>query len=104
TREKTALQGPSANSNSGHDRSTAFYPLPTQSDEEPEIKKNFIRYRVYDNRYYYGNNSLKRNSSYRIIIFFMQSIIFFKVHVWPFEGCNYNGIYKIPINIALRKR
>ncbi|MBU2861292.1 hypothetical protein HF290_13060, partial [Acidithiobacillus ferrooxidans] len=31
----TALQGPSANSNSGHDRSTAFYPLPTQSDEEP---------------------------------------------------------------------
>ncbi|WP_206743786.1 hypothetical protein, partial [Acidithiobacillus thiooxidans] len=32
---KTALQGPSANSYSGHDRSTAFYPLPTQSDEEP---------------------------------------------------------------------
>ncbi|MBU2841513.1 HU family DNA-binding protein, partial [Acidithiobacillus thiooxidans] len=24
-----------ANSYSGHDRSTAFYPLPTQSDEEP---------------------------------------------------------------------
>ncbi|WP_227487905.1 hypothetical protein, partial [Acidithiobacillus sp. HP-11] len=37
TREKTALQGPSANSYSGHDRSTAFYPLPTQSDEEPKI-------------------------------------------------------------------
>ncbi|MEB8531725.1 hypothetical protein, partial [Acidithiobacillus ferriphilus] len=30
------LPGPSSNSYSGRIRSTAFYPLPTQSDEEPD--------------------------------------------------------------------
>ncbi|MCR2831985.1 hypothetical protein NR402_17200, partial [Acidithiobacillus ferrooxidans] len=46
---------PSANSYSGHDCSTAFYPLPTQSDEEPQkSKKPTPSNHDFKHQYYYN--------------------------------------------------